>query len=205
MSAAPLGSLSERTVLELVASHADWAIQRWWWSLLAQPFDPDWLAKWLPPSVRFPSGGRCRRGDHALGDLPLAKLVHLVARRPGRREMPVQREGLLVALADDGGPAPQPVVAMVAAMNTAALTAEYHRLYDHRPPSRHPAYLRRRVTWGMQAARQGGLAKPISGRVIGLREQLPERWREVLGCVDRVHVTRAHRVVRAATGSLLSA
>jgi len=39
-----------------------------------------------------------------------------------------------------------------------------------------------------------GLPKPISGRVMELRDHLPERWREAFAGVPRVHVTRVHRL-----------
>jgi len=199
-----LGQLSERTLLEVVATHADWQVQRWWWSLLAQPFDPNWLAEWVPPRTAFPSGRRCRRGDRALGDLPLDDLADLVACRPGRRQVKGRREELLVALADGGAGAPAiaPAVIVIGAMAPAALVAEFERLHSHRPPSRHPDYLRRRVAWAVQAAKEGGLPKPISGRVMELRDHLPIRWREAFAGVARVHVTRAHRVERGRKRSI---
>jgi hypothetical protein len=96
----PLGNLSERALLEVVAGHADWRVQRWWWSVLAQPFDPNWIAEWVPPKTAFPSGKRARSGDQAIGDLPLGKLAELVARRRGHRGTAPRREALLTALAD---------------------------------------------------------------------------------------------------------
>jgi hypothetical protein len=50
----PLGTLSERRALELCASRPSWTVQRWWWSLLAQPGDPNWLARGVPPGTEFP-------------------------------------------------------------------------------------------------------------------------------------------------------
>jgi hypothetical protein len=59
----PLGNLSERTLFELCASRPAWNVQRWWWSLLAQPFEPDWLAEWVRALTAFPSQARARDGD----------------------------------------------------------------------------------------------------------------------------------------------
>jgi hypothetical protein len=64
---------------------------------------------------------------------------------------------------------------------------------------RYPTYLRRRVAWAVLAVKLGGLPKPISGKVMELKEHLPERWREVFADVARVHVTRVHRVDRRPT------
>jgi hypothetical protein len=196
----PLGSLSERALLELVAAHADWRVQRWWWSVLAQPFEPNWLAEWIPPKTAFPSGKRARSGDQAIGDLPLGKLVELVVRRRSHRDTAPRREALLAKLADAGAGAPTmlPDVARVLAMPPAHLLNEFEILHGHRPPSRNPEYLRRRVAWAVQAEKLGGLPKPISGRVMELKEHLPERWQEAFAGVARVHVTRVHRVDRRA-------
>jgi hypothetical protein len=46
----------------------------------------------------FPSRKRARRGDRAIGDLPLDDLAELVARRRGNRDTPVRREALLTGL-----------------------------------------------------------------------------------------------------------
>jgi len=196
--AGALGRLSERTLSRVVAAHADWNIQRWWWSLLAQPFDPDWLVDGLPARSPFPSGRRCRPGDRAVGDLALPELAALVARRNGPQHPGGCREALFASLADGGAGAPRQaaIVTAVTAMSAATLAAEFERLHGYRPRHRHPDYLRRRVAWAVQAAKLGGLPKPISGRVMELRDQLPERWREVFAEVERVHVTRAHRIER---------
>jgi hypothetical protein len=61
---------------------------------------------------------------------------------------------------------------------------------------RYPTYLRRRVSWAVQAAKLGALPKPNAGRVMELREHLPARWKEAFAGVARVHVTRVHRVER---------
>ena len=45
--------------------------------------------------------------------------------------------------------------------------------HHERPPSLQPDYLRRRVVWAVQAAKLGGLPKPISGKVMELKEHLP--------------------------------
>jgi hypothetical protein len=197
----PLGNLSERALLEVVAGHADWRVQRWWWSVLAQPFDPNWLAEWVPPKTAFPSGKRARSGDQAIGDLPLGKLVELVARRGGHRETAPRREALLAALADGGAGAPAmlPDVARVLAMSPPQLANEFELLHGHRPPSRNLEYLRRRVAWAVQAAKLGGLPKPIAGKVMELKEHLPRQWQEAFANVARVHVTRVHRVDRRQT------
>jgi len=192
-----LAKLSERTVRELVAVHADWEIQRWWWSLLAQRFDPDWLVDGLPARTPFPSGRRCGPGDMALGDRPLPDLADLVSRRSIKHQVRGRREDLLAAMVDGAAaPTPSGDVVAVVARDPAKLAADFERLHGHRPSSRHPEYLRRRVAWAIQAAKQGGLPKPISGRVMELREQLPERWRDVFAGVARVHVTRVHRIER---------
>jgi len=68
--------------------------------------------------------------------------------------------------------------------------------HDERPPSLPPDYLRRRVVWAVQAAKLGGLPKPIRGKVMELKAHLPERWQEAFAGVARVHVTRVHRVDR---------
>jgi hypothetical protein len=82
-------------------------------------------------------------------------------------------------------------------MPAAQLESEYQRLHGHRPACRHPEYVRRRVAWAVQAAANlGGLPKPISGKVMELKEHLPERWQEAFAGVARVHVTRVHRVDR---------
>ena len=81
-------------------------------------------------------------------------------------------------------------------MPIAQMAAEFERLHGHHPASRHPDYLRRRVTWAVQAAKLGGLPKPISGKVMELKDSLPERWQEAFAGVARVHVTRVHRVDR---------
>jgi hypothetical protein len=194
----PVGSLSERALLELVAAHADWRIQRWWWSVLAQPFEPNWLAESVPPRTAFPSGKRVRCGDQAIGDLPFAKLAELVARRRGHRDTARRREALLATLADAGAGAPSilPDVARVLAMPPAHLRNEFEILHGHPPPSRNPDYLRRRVAWAVQADKLGGLSTAISGKVMELKEHLPERWQEAFAGVARVHVTRVHRVDR---------
>jgi hypothetical protein len=83
-------------------------------------------------------------------------------------------------------PAPYPDVALALAMPAAELAAEFERLHGRRPRTRYPTYLRRRVAWAVQAAKLGGLPKPISGRVVELKEHLPERWREVFAGVARV-------------------
>ena len=195
---APLGSLSERAVLELVAAHADWRVQRWWWSVLAQPFEPNWLAESGPPRTAFPSGKRVRCGDQAIGDLPVAKLAELVGRRHGTHDTARRREALLAVLADAGAGAPSmlPDVARVLAMPPAHLRNEFEILHGHRPPSHNPAYLRRRVAWAVQADKLGGLSKAVSGKVMELRERMPARWKEAFAGVTRVHVTRVHRVDR---------
>jgi hypothetical protein len=193
----PLGGLSERALHELVDVHADWRVQRWWWSLLAQPFDPDWLAVGLPPRMAFPSGKRARPGDQAIGELPLAMLAELVARRRGHRKTPFRREALLAALADAiDAPTTMPDVARVISMPAAVLEVEYQRLHGHRPACRQPVYVRRRVAWAVQAVKLGALPKPIASKVMELKEHLPERWKEAFGNVARVHVTRVHRVDR---------
>jgi hypothetical protein len=89
-----------------------------------------------------------------------------------------------------------PDVARVLAMPPAHLRNEFELLHGHRPPSRDAKYLRRRVAWAVQAEKLGGLSKPISGKVIELREHMPDRWQEVFAGVARVHVTRVHRVDR---------
>jgi hypothetical protein len=194
----PLGNLSERALLEVVAGHADWRVQRWWWSVLAQPFDPNWLAEWIPSKTAFPSGKRARSGDQAIGDLPLGKLVELVVRRRGHRDTAPRREALLTTLADGGAGAPAMLtdVARILAMSPVQLANEFELLHGHRPPSRNPEYLRRRVAWAVQAVKLGGLPKPIAGKVMELKEHLPERWQEAFAAVGRVHVTRVHRVAR---------
>jgi hypothetical protein len=194
----PLGKLSERTVLELCASRPSWNVQRWWWSLLAQPVDPNWLAEWVPPRTEFPSGKRARHGDRAIGDLSLDDLAELVARRRGHRDTPARREALLAALVEGGerAPAPYPDVILALAMPAAKLAAAFERLHSRRPPTRYPTYLRRRVAWAVQAAKLGGLPKPIGRRVMELKEHLPDRWQEAFAGVARVHVTRVHRVER---------
>ena len=172
----PLGNLSERALLELVAVHADWRVQRWWWSLLAQPFNPDWLAEWMPPRTAFPSGKRARHGDQAIGDLPLGKLAELVARRRGHRDTQFRREALLTALVDaSNAPTMLPDVARAMSMPAAALEGEYQRLLGHRPACRHPEYVRRRVTWAAQVEKLSGLPKPIAGKVMELKNYLPKR------------------------------
>jgi hypothetical protein len=196
----PLGGLSERALHELVDVHADWRVQRWWWSLLAQPFDPDWLAVGLPPRMAFPSGKRARPGDQAIGDLPLVKLAELAARRLGHRNTSFRREALLAALADaSSAPSMLPDVARVMSMPAAELEVEYQRLHGHRPACRQPVYVRRRVAWAVQAVKIGGMPKPIAGKVMELKEHLPRQWQEAFANVARVHVTRVHRVDRRQT------
>jgi hypothetical protein len=193
----PLGHLSERTLLEVVGVHADCRVQRWWWSLLAQPFDPDWLEEEVRPRTSFPSGTRARGGDQAIGDLPLAKLAELAARRLRHRNTPFRREALLAALADaSDAPTTMPDVARVISMPAAALEVEYQRLHGHLPASRQPVHVRRRVAWAVQAVKLGGMPKSMAGMVMELRDHLPERWKEAFAGVARVHVTRVHRVDR---------
>jgi hypothetical protein len=106
-----------------------------------------------------------------------------------------RREALLNALADDDqASTSSPDVALARATPAAQLDSEFEPLHGHRPPSRHPDYLRRRVAWAVQAAKLDGLPKPISGRVVELKEHLPERWKDAFLGVARVHVTRLHRV-----------
>jgi len=108
---------------------------------------------------------------------------------------------MLTALADGGAATPptSPDVILAQAMPVAEMAAVFERLHGNRPPSRHPDHLRRRVAWAVQGAKLGGLAKPISARVMELKEHLPERWRAAFAGVARVHVTRVHRVDRRST------
>jgi hypothetical protein len=193
----PLAKLSERALHELVNVHDDWRVQRWWWSVLTQPFKPDWLVDGVPPRTAFPSGARARGDDQAIGDLPLAKLADLVARRRGHRDTPFRREALLAALANAAdAPTMLPNIARVLSMPADQLEVEYQRLHGHRPFSRHPEYVRRRVAWAIQAEKLGGLPKPIAGKVMELRDHLPNRWREAFAGIARIHITRLHRVDR---------
>jgi hypothetical protein len=48
----------------------------------------------------------------------------------------------------------------------------------------------------LQAAKKDGPPKPISVRVMELREHLPERWQEVFAGVARVHATRVQGASR---------
>jgi hypothetical protein len=194
----PVGKLSERTVLEICARRPSWNVQRWWWSLLAQPVDPNWLAECVPSRTEFPSGKLARRGHRAIGDLPLDELAELVARRRGHRDTPARREVLLAALVEGGAraPTPYPDVALALAIPAPDLAAEFERLHGRRPPTRYPTYLRRRVAWAVQAVKLGGLPKPIAGKVLELKEHLPELWQAAFAGVARAHVTRVHRVDR---------
>ena len=126
----------------------------------------------------------------------LEDLAELVARRRGHRDARPRREALLAALVEAGvrAPAPYPDVTVALAMPATELAAEFQRLHGRTPRTRYPPYLRRRVAWAIQAAKLGGLPKPMSGRVMELKEHVPERWQDAFAGVARVHVTRVHRV-----------
>jgi hypothetical protein len=141
-SSGPLGQVTDRTVFELCAARPRWNVQRWWWSLLRQPFEPKWLAEGVPVRLKFPSGAHARRADQAIGDVPLPWLVAVAESRGHRHTR--RREDLLAALADTAAaPIVYPDVALVLTKPSAELASDFERGCSRRRRVRQAMHARR--------------------------------------------------------------